>query len=132
MREELDRPGTRLIAVVFFWRAWTRATSSNPSCSLVESACTGYPLSIVVPKGYRLALTVAGKDWQFAPNEQTVTSKDYEEPNVRTQDFSMQSIPIATQLSQWDEHHRYRCGACFNWQWALWGMHILGAPLKQG
>ena len=42
-----------------------------------------YPLSIVVPKGYRLALTVAGKDWQFAPNEQTVTSKDYEEPNAQ-------------------------------------------------
>jgi uncharacterized protein len=40
-----------------------------------------YPLSIVVPKGYRLALTVAGKDWQFAPDQQTVTSKDYEEPN---------------------------------------------------
>jgi len=42
-----------------------------------------YPLSIVVPKGYRLALTVAGKDWQFAPNKQTVTSKDYEEPNAQ-------------------------------------------------
>jgi uncharacterized protein len=42
-----------------------------------------YPLSIVVPKGYRLALTVAGKDWQFAPNRQTVTSKDYEEPNAQ-------------------------------------------------
>jgi predicted acyl esterase len=42
-----------------------------------------YPLSIVVPKGYRLALTVAGKDWQFAPNEQTVTSKDYEEPDAQ-------------------------------------------------
>ena len=42
-----------------------------------------YPLSIVVPKGCRLALTVAGKDWQFAPNEQTVTSKDYEEPNAQ-------------------------------------------------
>ena len=42
-----------------------------------------YPLSIVVPKGYRLALTVAGKDWQFAPDEQTVTSKDYEEPNAQ-------------------------------------------------
>jgi predicted acyl esterase len=42
-----------------------------------------YPLSIVVPKGYRLALTVSGKDWQFAPNEQTVTSKDYEEPNAQ-------------------------------------------------
>ena len=42
-----------------------------------------YPLSIVVPKGYRLALTVAGKDWQFAPNAQTVTSKDYEEPNAQ-------------------------------------------------
>ena len=37
---------------------------------------------LVVPKGYRLALTVAGKDWQFAPNERTVTSKDYEEPNA--------------------------------------------------
>jgi len=42
-----------------------------------------YPLSIVVPKGYRLALTVAGKDWQFASSEQTVTSKDYEEPNAQ-------------------------------------------------
>ena len=42
-----------------------------------------YPLSIVVPKGCRLDLTVAGKDWQFAPNEQTVTSKDYEEPNAQ-------------------------------------------------
>jgi predicted acyl esterase len=42
-----------------------------------------YPLSIIVPKGYRLALTVAGKDWQFSPNEQTVTSKDYDEPNAQ-------------------------------------------------
>jgi len=42
-----------------------------------------YPLSIIVPKGYRLALTVAGKDWQFAPDGQTVTSKDYEEPNAQ-------------------------------------------------
>jgi uncharacterized protein len=42
-----------------------------------------YPLSIVVPKGYRLALTVAGKDWQFAPNDRTVASKDYEEPNAQ-------------------------------------------------
>jgi len=42
-----------------------------------------YPISIVVPKGYRLALTVAGKDWQFALDEQTVTSKDYEEPDAQ-------------------------------------------------
>jgi predicted acyl esterase len=42
-----------------------------------------YPLSIIVPKGYHLALTVAGKDWQFSPNKQTVTSKDYDEPNAQ-------------------------------------------------
>jgi uncharacterized protein len=42
-----------------------------------------YPLSIVVPKGYRLALTVEGKDWQFSSNDRTVASKDYEEPNAQ-------------------------------------------------
>jgi len=40
-----------------------------------------YPLSIVVTKGYSLALTLQGKDWQFAPNADTVRSKDYELPD---------------------------------------------------
>jgi uncharacterized protein len=40
-----------------------------------------YPTSIVVPKGYRLALTLQGKDWQFAPDVDTVRSKDYELPD---------------------------------------------------
>jgi hypothetical protein len=37
-----------------------------------------YPMSIVVPEGYRLALTLQGKDWQYAPKADTVSSKDYE------------------------------------------------------
>ena len=40
-----------------------------------------YPISIVVPKGYRLALTLQGKDWQYAPHADTVRSKDYELPD---------------------------------------------------
>jgi predicted acyl esterase len=40
-----------------------------------------YPTSIVVPRGYRLALTLQGKDWQYAPNVDTVRSKDYELPD---------------------------------------------------
>jgi hypothetical protein len=40
-----------------------------------------YPISIVVSKGYRLALTLQGKDWQFVPNVETVRSKDYELPD---------------------------------------------------
>jgi hypothetical protein len=40
-----------------------------------------YPTSIVVPKGYRLALTVQGKDWQYTPKADTVRSKDYELPD---------------------------------------------------
>ncbi len=40
-----------------------------------------YPMSIVVPRGYRLALTLQGKDWQYAPNAETVRSKDYELPD---------------------------------------------------
>lgn len=39
-----------------------------------------YPTSIVVPEGYRLALTIQGKDWQ--PSVRTVRSKDYELPNL--------------------------------------------------
>jgi uncharacterized protein len=42
-----------------------------------------YPTSIVAPKGYRLALTLQGKDWQFAPNVDTVRSKDYELPDAQ-------------------------------------------------
>jgi hypothetical protein len=41
----------------------------------VEFIC---PTSIVVPEGYRLALTIQGKDWQ--PPVHTVRSKDYELP----------------------------------------------------
>jgi hypothetical protein len=40
-----------------------------------------YPMSIVMPRGYRLALTLQGKDWQYAPNADTVRSKDYELPD---------------------------------------------------
>ena len=40
-----------------------------------------YPTSIVVPEGYRLALTIQGKDWQ--PPVHTVQSKDYELPQFR-------------------------------------------------
>ena len=40
-----------------------------------------YPTSIVVPKGYRLALTLQGKDWQYAPKANTVSSKDYDLPD---------------------------------------------------
>jgi hypothetical protein len=40
-----------------------------------------HPTSVVVPKGYRLALTVQGKDWQYPAHANTVRSKDYELPN---------------------------------------------------
>jgi predicted acyl esterase len=40
-----------------------------------------YPMSIVVPRGYRLALTLQGKDWQYAPHAERVRSKDYELPD---------------------------------------------------
>jgi predicted acyl esterase len=43
-----------------------------------------YPMSIVVPKGYRLALTVQGKDWQYAPKADTVSSKDYKLPDSQS------------------------------------------------
>jgi uncharacterized protein len=39
-----------------------------------------WPTSVVVPKDYRLALTVQGKDWQYAPTASIVRSKDYEFP----------------------------------------------------
>jgi hypothetical protein len=39
------------------------------------------PTSIVVPEGYRLALTIQGKDWQYPVNANIVRSKDYELTN---------------------------------------------------
>jgi len=39
-----------------------------------------WPTSIVVPKGYRLALSLQGKDWQYRPNASIVRSKDYDLP----------------------------------------------------
>lgn len=35
----------------------------------------------MVPEGYRLALTVQGKDWQYPANANIVGSKDYDLPN---------------------------------------------------
>lgn len=35
------------------------------------------PISIVVPKGYQLALTVEGKDWVYGADAKTVPSNDY-------------------------------------------------------
>jgi uncharacterized protein len=40
-----------------------------------------YPLGNVIGKGYKLALTIQGKDWQYKPDANTVGSKDYELPN---------------------------------------------------
>ncbi len=39
------------------------------------------PTSIVIPKGYRLALTIQGKDFGYGPGAQTVHAKDYDLPN---------------------------------------------------
>jgi predicted acyl esterase len=39
-----------------------------------------WPTSVVVPKGYRLTVSVQGKDWQYAPDASIVRSKDYELP----------------------------------------------------
>lgn len=39
-----------------------------------------WPTSVVVPKGYRLALSVQGKDWQYPSNASIIRSKDYELP----------------------------------------------------
>ncbi|MBV8397740.1 MAG: CocE/NonD family hydrolase [Acetobacteraceae bacterium] len=39
------------------------------------------PTSIVIPKGYRLALTIQGKDFGYGPGAHTVRAKDYDLPN---------------------------------------------------
>jgi hypothetical protein len=39
-----------------------------------------WPTSIVVPQGYRLALTVQGKDWKYPTDARIVQAKDYELP----------------------------------------------------
>jgi predicted acyl esterase len=39
------------------------------------------PTSIVIPKGYRLALTVQGKDFGYGPGADIVRAKDYDLPN---------------------------------------------------
>jgi predicted acyl esterase len=39
-----------------------------------------WPTSVVVSKGYQLALSIRGKDWQYPPNADIVSSKDYELP----------------------------------------------------
>jgi predicted acyl esterase len=39
-----------------------------------------WPTSVVVPKGYQLALSIQGKDWQYPPNAKILPSKDYELP----------------------------------------------------
>lgn len=39
------------------------------------------PTSIVIPAGYRLALTIQGKDFGYGPNASTVRAKDYDLPN---------------------------------------------------
>lgn len=39
------------------------------------------PTSIVIPKGYRLALTIQGKDFGYGPSANIVHAKDYELPN---------------------------------------------------
>jgi len=40
-----------------------------------------YPLGNVIGKGYKLALTIQGKDWLYKPDANIVRSKDYELPN---------------------------------------------------
>ena len=40
------------------------------------------PMSIVVPKGYRLALTIGGKDFGYPPGSNTVHANDYPMPNT--------------------------------------------------
>ena len=39
-----------------------------------------WPTSIVVPKGYQLALSIQGKDWQYPSNAEIVPAKDYALP----------------------------------------------------
>lgn len=39
------------------------------------------PTSIVIPKGYRLALTIQGKDFGYGPGAPIVHAKDYDLPN---------------------------------------------------
>lgn len=39
------------------------------------------PTSIVIPKGYRLALTIQGKDFGYGPGANTIRAKDYDLPN---------------------------------------------------
>jgi len=39
------------------------------------------PTSIVIPKGYRLALTIQGKDFGYGPGANIVRAKDYDLPN---------------------------------------------------
>jgi predicted acyl esterase len=39
-----------------------------------------WPTSVVVPKGYQLALSIQGKDWQYPPNAKIVPAKDYALP----------------------------------------------------
>ncbi|WP_431015349.1 CocE/NonD family hydrolase C-terminal non-catalytic domain-containing protein [Bradyrhizobium pachyrhizi] len=39
------------------------------------------PTSIVIPKGYRLALTIQGKDFGYGPGAHIVRAKDYDLPN---------------------------------------------------
>lgn len=39
------------------------------------------PTSIVIPKGYRLALTIQGKDFGYGPGANIVHAKDYDLPN---------------------------------------------------
>lgn len=39
------------------------------------------PTSIVIPKGYRLALTIQGKDFGYGPGATIVRAKDYDLPN---------------------------------------------------
>ncbi|CAB3810639.1 CocE/NonD family hydrolase [Paraburkholderia fynbosensis] len=41
------------------------------------------PTSIVVPKGYRLALTIQGKDFGYGPNAPIVHAKDYDLPDTK-------------------------------------------------
>lgn len=40
------------------------------------------PTSIVIPEGYRLALTVQGKDFRYGPNANIVHADDYALPDA--------------------------------------------------
>jgi uncharacterized protein len=51
------------------------------------------PTSIVIPKGYRLALTIQGKDFGYGPGANIVRANDYDLPNSNNSDLFFAAHP---------------------------------------